>query len=269
MARTIHQIKQELEYLEDNVATLAEDLRAAYQKYLHSLAQSSSRQLILACYQICTRHYPQAFLRLSVNQREKLQQTLQTIGSKIETSLLSCLQNSLPEVSDNNISEGEESSEEVEIKEPELIKNPEVLFTWYLTVERGIDRILKEVSQQVNKLLIEQDIFPQKFPAKLFEIALKAEEKSSISVGTPNLFNLLIEKNKEGEEQGKRVEAVTAIKLRLSEIEFADSNLDGERGQIRSLLSKIENIREQYRIKQGECAIAEAEAAWRAVWYEN
>lgn len=294
MAKTVYLIKQELENLEKNVASLAVDLETAYQQYLHSLGKSAAKQLILACYQICTRSYPQAFLRLSVNQREKLQQSLQKLATEIEANLLSCMpqttsdsepQESSDSIDSNQEKTGEEFKELREVNpneyyvevspanqgenKPLIIKTPEDLSLWNSLIEKGINQVLKNVSKDVNCLLLQQDLFPQKFPEKLFEIALQAEEKNSIAAGIPNLLNLLIEKGKEGDSQPKRVDPITAIKLRLSELEFADSTLDKERGQIRTLLSKLENIREQYRIKQKECAIAEAEAAWRAVWYEQ
>jgi hypothetical protein len=291
MARTIHQIKKELETLEGNVASLAVELREIYQRYLSSLGKSATRQFILACYHICTRCYPQAFLNLSVSQRENLQQNLQTIGAKIEKNLLFCLTNNSLEEAENNtaldtkkeslfnsgpIEEAKMDRPLSEEKSVQNIKNksfnpndPENVINWYSRIQLKINESLIEVSKETNRLLATKGIFPQKFPDQLFELALQAEEKSSSVVGNPNLLNLLIEKSKEVESEPKRVDKVTAIKLRLSEIEFADPNLDRERGQIRNLLSKLEKIREQYRNAQRECAIAEAEAAWRAVWHEQ
>ncbi|MHC5831391.1 MAG: hypothetical protein ACYT04_89355, partial [Nostoc sp.] len=61
---------------------------------------------------------------------------------------------------------------------------------------------------------------------------------------------------------------IMAINLRLGEIEFADVTLSSERRQIRSILVQLNKLGREYQKTHRERAIAEAEAAWRASWFE-
>ncbi len=83
MARTIQQVKQELEALEQTVAETATQLRKTYDDYLDILSESAKKQLILAGYQLCTKIYAESFLELSFNQRQKLQTQLRELGKEI------------------------------------------------------------------------------------------------------------------------------------------------------------------------------------------
>ena len=87
MARTIQQVKQELEALEQNVAETATQLQTTYDDYLDLLSESAQRQLILASYQLCTKIYAEAFLQLSFSQRQKLQEKLRELGKEIKPEL--------------------------------------------------------------------------------------------------------------------------------------------------------------------------------------
>lgn len=62
---------------------------------------------------------------------------------------------------------------------------------------------------------------------------------------------------------------LAAINLRLSDIEFADVQASLWRGKIRTSLGRLRKVGKQYKKAQRELAIAEAEQAWRAVWYDN
>ena len=125
MARSIQQLKQDLTNLEETVSKLAEELKSLYSKYLEQLGQSTKQQLVLASYQLCTQIYPESFLLLSFSQREKLQQSIRSIGEEIKPSLLKILDNNeqLEEETNVNIVEeiiknlpiGEEQKEEYEL----------------------------------------------------------------------------------------------------------------------------------------------------------
>ena len=88
MARSIKQIQQELDNIQETVAELANELETLYDKYLLCLSQSASKQLILAGYQLCTQIYPEAFVALPLTQRQKLQQALRTLGQDMEPMLI-------------------------------------------------------------------------------------------------------------------------------------------------------------------------------------
>ncbi len=87
MTKSIQQIKQDLNNLESTTAKIAVELENLYENYLNSLSHSAKQQLVLASYQICTQFYPQSFLRLSLSNRQNLQQALRKIGIEIEPAL--------------------------------------------------------------------------------------------------------------------------------------------------------------------------------------
>jgi hypothetical protein len=62
---------------------------------------------------------------------------------------------------------------------------------------------------------------------------------------------------------------IVAVNLRLSEIEFADPALSAVRNQIRNLSNKGSKLQREYNKKQRERAVARAEAAWRASWFDD
>ena len=308
MAREIQQIKRDLAVLEETVATLAVELYSIYAKYLRLLSESVQKQLILASYQICTQTYPESFLSLSLNQRQKFQQNLRQLGKQIQPQLLSHLEASnqsadspkinitepmlskLPMHQEPGENQGQQPlSEQRELPSPtpteqikaeaklpdateeklKLIINPDDLFQWQKQIERAINKTLESLSREVNRYLQQVKILPDKLPAKVLEMAMQAEETGSAISGSPNLLNLLIETENNQQSQDSTITKITAICLRLSEIEFSDPTLNAERNKIRNLLGKIGKLREQYQKKQRECAVAEAEAAWRSSWFDD
>lgn len=71
-------LKQILTAIESATSQLAGELDKAHRDYLAVLAQSLRRQVVSACYSLCTQGYPERFLKLTTSQREQVQQTLQT-----------------------------------------------------------------------------------------------------------------------------------------------------------------------------------------------
>ena len=92
MTKSIQQIKQELDSTKSAVAKMAVELQDRYQDYLNQLGQSVKQQLILASYQICTQFYPQSFLKLSLTNKQNLQQTLRQISNDIQPKLLNIIE---------------------------------------------------------------------------------------------------------------------------------------------------------------------------------
>ena len=86
--------------------------------------------------------------------------------------------------------------------------------------------------------------------------------------GPPNLLNLVIEIENEQDAENSGLTQIMTINLRLGEMEFADSALSSGRKQIRNILVKLNKLGREYQKKQRERAVAEAEAVWRASWYE-
>ncbi|MBD2012605.1 hypothetical protein H6F96_01055 [Microcoleus sp. FACHB-53] len=300
MARAIERIEQDLAALEEATALLRAELHKTYSQYLQLLGQAVRRQLILASYQVCTHGYPEAFLSLSFNQRQKLQQSIQQMGKKAQEQLLSHLEASKKvtkaEVTDSNepvpqpeLTNSEppqdvtpeplsiveqvpgnlEAPETINITNPELTK-PEQLAQWQEELEEAIGQTLETLSLNTNRLLQQTGIIPRKLPAAVLEAATKADSSTeSVTVGSPNLLNLLMETESEDDSEDSTLTRIIAINLRLSEIEFADPALNAGRNQIRNLSAKRNTLHREYHKKQRERSVAQAEAAWRASWFED
>jgi hypothetical protein len=279
MARAINIIRKDLVAIEEKVEQLFREIHYFYGQYLNLLSQSVRRQLIVACYHICTQIYPQPFLNLSFDKRHKFQNNLKQLSKETQGQLLSYLATSLsPETEE--ISEAQEEAEtEPAVPTPSdslilpKITNPEELFEWCKSLEKGIQKTLENLSQNANNQLQQTGILPSRLPSRILEMALQAEESGTAVNQTPNLLDLMVEiEKKEGNSRDKITEKpmrITAVRLRLSEIEFADPALSVARNQIRDLLDTVKKIRQQYRQVQQDYAIAQAEAAWRSSWSEN
>jgi len=246
MVAALEQIQANLNALRQTIAEVAEDLCTLYANYLKVLGRAVCQQLILACYHLCTQDYPQAFLRLSLSQRQELQQTLQNLGQQTEQrcqDLLDRLPTEFQTLSPEEFSQAQELLEEA-IAEP-----------------------LTTLSRQANQVLQDYGILPPGELDLLLEVAAKAEATSGpITAGPPNILTALIEKGDAGEAQETPLKA---IYLRLSEIEFADATTMAWRNQIRKRLSRLSELQREFALKQQERTIAEAEAAWRACWIES
>lgn len=158
------------------------------------------------------------------------------------------------------------ASDEQKLKQ---IANPEELCQWQQKLEQVISQNLEKISTEANRCLQQAYILPSKLPPKLFEVALQAEASGSTLSNSPNLLTILLETDPEQKSENANITQITAIHLRLSEIDFSNPTLSNKRNQIRNLLAKISTIRQQYPKKKRELAIVEAEAAWRSSWFED
>ena len=303
MARAVEQIEQDLETLDEAIALLRAEFHSVYSQYLRLLGQAVRQQLIMTSYQICTHGYPESFMRLSFSQRQKLQQTLRKLGGKAQQELLSHLkpsdnvteteatdeteptleqlpvsseqpdqshQEELPETLDTPVeSETPAKSSETTQNTKTASSKAQELEQWQEQLEEAIAQTLQTISMETNLLLQHNGIIPGKLPAAVLEAAAKADASCETSPGSPNLLNLLMETQNEGEEEDSTLMRIVAINLRLSEIEFADPALSASRSQIRNLLAKTNKLRREYHKKQRERSVAEAEAAWRSSWSED
>ncbi|MGK7945860.1 MAG: hypothetical protein AB4058_15465 [Microcystaceae cyanobacterium] len=303
MAKPIKQIQQQLDHLTEQTQQLSQEIYQTYQDYLKSLSQATRQQLVLAVYHICTQVYPDQFLLLSYSEQQKLQEKVRSEISPLEEDLLSLLTRLNPTQSPLEIlesillslPEGEEgekplpslsnlvpqTSEEETSIEPEeeeefSCQHPEQLLLWCKNIESGINQNLDQLSQKINQHLQKANVVQNRLPAKLLEMAMQAEESGMAPAGnSPNILNLIVEAkpSDEGESSNKESEGkitkITAIHLRLSDIEFATPTLAMARKQLRQNLEKISKLRQQFRKAQQEYAIAQAEAAWRASWIDD
>ncbi len=331
----IRKIGQDLQRIEVAIADIAKEFYSTYQGYLKALGQGMRQQLIFATYHICTQGYPEAFLKLSFSQRQKMQEELRE-RVKIGVQELQELLNQAPESQQKSndtsaaelmkslLNEEEKEKQEVEPKikdqkeaiefdsselfpteissqpttdsqdkevgnkveeninetEAEKIKssteniidklhNIDILIHWQERIEKQIPEILRKLSHQTNCILQKAEILPKKIPQKVLEAATKMESGDTPVGGQPNILNLLIEAEDLEDDDNAKITRIIAINLRLSEIEFTDINVTSWRNKIRNLLGKLSQLQREYRKKQWEKSVIEAESAWRSSWYED
>ena len=244
MAAAIEQIEQEITALRVKASQLALEAHRAYQEYVTVLGRSLSQQLILAVYHLCTQAYPQAFLGLSLMQRQTLQADLQQLGQQLQLLLQEHWENLVQPQAD------------------EILDPDDVLQSWE-DLETAIMMILRQTSRQANQLLQAQDILEIASIDMLFDIAAKAEDAGRSVTSTPHVLKALIETKDTEESEGG---PVVAIYLQLADIEFSDTEVMGWRHQLRPLWQQLKALQADFEVKQQDKVVAEAEAAWRASW---
>lgn len=277
MARAIERIEKDITALKEATRAIAQQLNLAYARYIDTLGLALQKQLILASYYLCTQGYPDQFLNLSLTQRQKLQQGIRQLSQQAAQELISYIQP--PEVTQTEvILETEEEDEQEEKNEQEENQqqpqaldpsNPIELVEWQQNLEEGIEETLKKVSQRANILIQKTGVLPKKLPEAILAAATAASESSSDMMPSfPNILNLVIEISDQ-EDAEDSITQIMAINLRLGEIEFADVTLLTERKGIRNILMQLSKLGREYQKRQKELKIAEAEAAWRASWFED
>ncbi|AUT03236.1 hypothetical protein CLI64_24045 [Nostoc sp. CENA543] len=291
MVRAIERIERELAVLQEAIQAIAKEMQMAYASYLAALGQALRKQLILASYHLCTQGYPENFLKLSLNQRQQLQQSIRKLGQKAAEILISSLisqedeedEEDVEEITiSHEVTEGEmpselssSHSESVNNSSPQTysveISNPIELAKWQQHLEVQMQHTLRKVSHEANLILQNAGILPQKLPEPVLEAAAAAASEGSAEMmpGPPNILNLVLEIADEQETEKSGLTQIMTINLRLGEIEFADTTVANHRKQIREILGQLNKLGREYQKKQRERSIAEAEAAWRASWYED
>lgn len=305
-------IEQDLAGLEESLTAFNLEFRSTYESYLTALGQAVRQQLVLASYHLCTQVMPDAFLKLSFNERQKMQHSVRLLAAISQEKLRSLgtqeedLEEDLEEEEDDDDDEIEEYDEiaeyenrqeddnidddrDIEEQEDSIINyqfpapnhqlpianSPETLARWQRHLEKSIFNIIKLLSRDTNRLLQQSGILPNQLPEQILEAAYQAESSGESVAGPPNLLNIIIEtgtsskSGKLGETRGNTAIQITAIKLRLSEIEFADAATSAARQQIRNLSTRLNALGRDYQKKQRELAVVQAESAWRSSWLEN
>jgi hypothetical protein len=307
MSRSLTGIEEKISKIETDTTEFFQEFQHFYRQYLKLLSYCIEQQLILAAHHICTEIYPDAFLRLTFNQRQRLQDRLRKLGREFEADLFVFLKNQAelliePEESGKSeeLGESEESGEnyssemteaEGSESQPKTVPintaNPDELLHWSRSVEYGVRETLEKISKEANALLRGAAILSNVIPAKVLEMAVEAEE-NGIGMnrsGHPNILNLLIEatavseldnddENDDDDDDDEMpnpssITKITAIHLRLAEIEFGDPNLSHARKQLRDFLERLGKLRKQYRQLKREYLTVEAKNAWRSSWSEN
>jgi hypothetical protein len=280
MARGIERIERDIAAIKEAIRAIALELQNAYASYLNTLGLAVRKQLILASYHLCTQGYPENFLHVSLNQRQQLQQAIRKLGQVAAEQLLACIKKS-EEVEVDKEDEGNEGDEGgssglLDTSNYQVLSadtsNPIELAKWQQNLEEVMQEILKKLSHNANLLLQKAGVLPKKLPEPILAAAAAAaasEASAEVMPGPPNLLNLVIEIENEQQSEDSGLTQIMAINLRLGEIEFADVTLSSERRQIRNILVQLNKLGREYQKKHRERAIAEAEAAWRASWFED
>ena len=296
MSRSLTGIEEKITKIETDTTEFFQEFQHFYRQYLKLLSYCIEQQLILAAHHICTEIYPDAFLRLTFNQRQRLQDRLRKLGREFEADLFVFLKNQAelliePEESAENLSSEMTETEENESPPktgPLNTANPDELLHWSRGVEYGVRETLEKISKEANSLLRGAAILSNAIPAKVLEMAVEAEE-NGIGMnrsGHPNILNLLIEatavselnnddENDDDDDDDDEmpnpssITKITAIHLRLAEIEFGDPNLSHARKQLRDFLERLGKLRKHYRQLKREYLTVEAKNAWRSSWSEN
>ena len=361
MVGTAEQVRKDLAALETATAKLADEFKTLYENYLKVLGQAARRQLILAGYHLCTQAYPDAFLELSVSQRQKLQDALKALANDLQNRVstlletnLETLQNALilaesaqaltsggaPSAADPALVVDEESQGEdaeppeaeargadaaeegddddedsafsdmpmvramlmnavLEAMDPDLADTegqdqpatPARLMKRHFLLEQRLRMVLQRVSNGANRLLQRAQMLPE-LPEAVLTAATEADIPLEKAASAPNLLNVLVEVATVGAETKADAEGddekppasleealeeaeerdmthLVAIHLRLSDIEFADAQASMWRSRLREAVGKLKQLGSRYQKKQRELAIAEAELAWRATWYDD
>ena len=300
-------IEEDIASLEAAIVQLAQEFDGAYEDYLTAFGKAMRQQLILASYHLCTQGYPKYFLKLSYSQRQKFQQNLQALAGNSQKMLISLVQLSpasqaleekeepSPEINDNYGDDIDESDEIDEDEDPlpalmsenesaelpadlrlqppipEPLSLPERLAKWQEDLEKSIGTLLRTLSRDANFALQQAKIFPYYLPEAVLEAASEAEASAEAVASPPNLLNLMIQTEEIGDESSEptNVTRLIAVHLRQSEIEFADAAVMSARHQIRNLSAQLNKLGRSYQKKLQERAVLEAEAAWRASWFEE
>ena len=256
---TVEQIERDITALEAAVKVIAAELHSAYTSYLTALGQAVRQQLILASYHLCTQGYPKPFLSLPFSARQQLQQAIRKLCQNASEQL----------IADIKIEESEDlDSTQSNLNQNPHPSNPMELIQWQQNLEQAIANTLKTSSHETNRLLQQAGILPKTLPAPVLEAAMNASASGEAVPGPPNLLNLLIETENDQESESA-ITHIIAVNLRLSEIEFADVMVRTGRNQIRSLEVRARSLLREYLKKQRERTVAEAEAVWRASWFDD
>ncbi|MBL1208658.1 hypothetical protein [Geminocystis sp. GBBB08] len=291
MSKSIKKLRDDLIVLNTKIQNLATNLLSLYQDYFQNFSEIVNRQLILAVYQICTQKYPDSFLRLSYQQRINLQKQIKALDTIFIENLLDSFKSiELPNnkfiqdfynqiitlfssllITENSPQETLLDSKNTQTNNSENLStsqeiNPEELIKFQLDIEDCIEECLMNISHRTNKYLQNANILPNKIPSKILEMALQAEENTSLVSGSPNLLSLVIEK--EDTSDNLNISPIIALCLRLTEIEFNHTQLNLIRQKITILLQELDALENEYTKINQQYAIAQAESAWRSSWNE-
>ncbi len=300
MVGTIKQINAHLVALEQQVADLEREFQDTYAGYLTALGQTTQQQLVMASYRVCTEGYPEAFLKLSMRQRQDLQQALRQLAERTQKNLEELLQpvTAIALATESSAEHGSDAEEEtvnetsfdneLELLMSMMNRKPktslptnvmERLVQWQAKLETSLADALQTATHAGNRFLQQSRVLPHNLPEPLLEAAAKSAPPDAIG-GSSNVLDLFVEAvenaaadqdeppspPREKIREGGMVLHLVAINLRLAELEFADPTLTVWRNRLRELNKRLKTVGHAYQKTQREKAVAEAQVAWRSTW---
>jgi hypothetical protein len=176
---------------------------------------------------------------------------------------------------------------------------PATVAKHHLILERMIRDVLQRVSKKANQLLRKAKVIPD-LPETVLEVASDVEMASPRGRSAPNVMNVLVavadempdmseefensdrisvnlapesDERDRPEEEDEAMEGtmthLAAIQMRLTDLEFGDVQTALWRGKLRTAIGRLRKLGKQYQRAERELAIAQAEQAWRSVWYDD
>lgn len=178
---------------------------------------------------------------------------------------------------------------------------PTRLAKQHIYLEQQIRETLQQISKQVNQRLQDAQVIPN-LPEAVLDAASETEMGPMRGRAVPNVLSVLVamastmedaleedsleadapdddnddddEDNdlQDNDDENPRESLMThlaAVNLRLADLEFGDVQASMGRSKLHAALGHLRKIGKQYQKVQREMAIAEAEQAWRAVWYDE
>lgn len=299
-------IAQDIATIGKATAKLAAELHQTYAEYLQALGQALRQQLVLSGYHVCTQGYPTQFLTLSLSQRQALQQGLKQLATQAQTALISLLHSpdsqlvepelDLQELEGDGEAQAGGEIETMELTQSLSIESPPTesqstellpieslpteltpvqLMEWQEALETAIAREFQVASFKANRLLHQAAILPNQLPN--FLKATGKIDAAQVEAISQNMMDLLMEAQSNSEPSDEESDVMqmpiviqlVAVHLQLSDVEFADATSSSYRNRLRSLTARLKTLRQTFRKKERELAIAQAEAAWRSSWFED
>ncbi|MBE9159928.1 hypothetical protein IQ265_24305 [Nodosilinea sp. LEGE 06152] len=171
---------------------------------------------------------------------------------------------------------------------------PALVAKHHLILEQMIRAVLERVSKKANNLLRKAKVIPD-LPESVLEVASDADVAAPKGRSVPNVLNVLVAmagdvaaELERSEQDGEEAEAeiteiseddeealegtmthLAAVHLRLGDIEFSDVQSALWRSKLRTAVGRLRKLGKQYQQAERELAIAQAEQAWRSVWYDD
>lgn len=167
---------------------------------------------------------------------------------------------------------------------------PTLVAKHHLILEQRIRDVLQRVSRKANRLLRKAQVIPD-LPEPVLEAAADADMAIPKGRAVPNVLNVLVAMagdmpaqfdRQETDDEGETDDAedddealegsmthLAAIQLRLSDLEFGDVQTALWRSKLRTAVGRLRKLGKQYQRAERELAIAQAEQAWRSIWYDD